>query len=62
MFSVKNKLEVECVVARTGETVWDAENRSAVYDAPELHVVGQSNDLVQGCFGYIGRDLSYTYR
>jgi hypothetical protein len=61
MFSKKIKLNVEAVVAQATEPAKEIKGASQGYQAPEMHVVGQAGDLVQGNFGYTGRDGQYYY-
>jgi hypothetical protein len=58
----KIDLNVETVVAQSKETAQGTPGASSAYRAPELHVVGEAGQLVQGSFGYTGRDGSYYYK
>jgi hypothetical protein len=61
MNSAKIELNVERIAVKAAEMIQDAQGVAQAYDAPQLHIVGKAGDLVQGNFGYTGRDGSYYY-
>jgi len=58
MLFTKIELTVEPDVAQAAEETPDV---AQTYEAPELHVVGAAGELVQGNFGYTGRDGQYYW-
>jgi len=58
----KVNLDVETVVAQSKETARETPGASSAYHAPELHVVGEAGELVQGNFGNTGRDGTYYWK
>ena len=61
MMSTNLELNVERT-AKATEATRNATSMTGAYDAPELHVVGEALELVQGNFGYTDRDRQYYWR
>ncbi len=57
------QIRVETEVTSTSATKTAKDKQPVIrgYRAPEMHVVGKASDLVQGNFGYSGRDGQYYY-
>ena len=61
MLSTKIELSVERTVALATEKAQQVRGGTRAYETPELHVVGAAGELVQGNFGYTGRDGQYYW-
>jgi hypothetical protein len=62
MFAKNRKLDTKVASVQAIEARKDDQGVARAYSAPELYVVGQAGELVQGNFGYTDRDQRYYWR